>query len=70
MSHKRDHDKKTPSLLQLIGSVLAAFLGVQSDKNRRRDFQTGDPKSYIIIGIVTTLLLIAGLIAIVNWVLA
>jgi len=65
---KQDH--KPLSLRQLIGSVLAAMLGVQSDKNRQRDFQAGDPKHYIIIGIIVALLMVGGLIMVVNLVMA
>jgi phosphatidylglycerophosphatase A len=63
-------NRKPLKLRQLVGSVFAAMLGVQSDKNRQRDFQSGDPKHYIIIGIIVALLLIGGLIAVVNIVLA
>ncbi|NRA84028.1 MAG: DUF2970 domain-containing protein, partial [Gammaproteobacteria bacterium] len=48
--------------------VLAAFVGVQSDKNRQRDFEAGDPKTYIMIGIVAAMLLVLGLIMLVNMV--
>ncbi|NRA53292.1 MAG: DUF2970 domain-containing protein [Gammaproteobacteria bacterium] len=63
-------DHKPLRLSQIITSVFAAMLGVQSDKNRQRDFQAGDPKHYIIIGIVIAMLLVFGLIALVNLVLA
>jgi len=63
-------DHKQLRLSQIITSVFAAMLGVQSDKNRQRDFQAGDPKHYIIIGIVVAMLLVFGLIALVNLVLA
>ena len=64
-----EQQPQKPSFFQLVASVLAAFLGVQSDKNRQRDFKAGDPKSYIIIGVIATALLIIGLISIVNLVL-
>lgn len=50
-------DDHKPSFRQIIGSVLAAFIGVQSNRNRARDFQHGRPLHYIIAGLVMTLLL-------------
>jgi hypothetical protein len=50
--------EKSPSLLQMIGSVLAAFFGVQSSKNRERDFKHGRAGMFIAIGIVMTVLFV------------
>jgi hypothetical protein len=41
-------------------SVGAAFFGVQSSRNRERDFQHGKASHYIIIGAIFTLLFILG----------
>lgn len=57
--------KDTPSFMDVVKSVMAGFLGVQSDKNRERDFKTGNPLHYIIIGLVGTILFVAGIWAIV-----
>lgn len=35
-------------------SVAAAFFGVQSNKNRERDFTHGKPIHYVVFGIVAT----------------
>lgn len=51
--------EKPPSLLQTIASVAAAFFGVQSDKNRARDFKQGRAGVFIAVGLVMTLLFIA-----------
>jgi hypothetical protein len=51
-------NKQKPSLIALIKSILAAAIGVQSDKNRTRDFEQGNPLVFIIGGIVFTLLFI------------
>lgn len=48
---------------QAAGSVLAAFFGVQSGRNRERDFSRGRPAQYIVMGLVMTGALI-GLIVI------
>ena len=63
-----EQQPQKPNFLQLVTSVLAAFVGVQSDKNRQRDFEAGDPKTYIMIGIVAAMLLVLGLIMLVNMV--
>ena len=44
--------------LQVVASVFAAGLGVQSSKNRERDFTRGRPAAYIIVGIIMTVLFI------------
>lgn len=47
-----------PSLLHIVKSVIAAIIGVQSDKNREIDFQHGSLSTYIIVGIIATLIFI------------
>ena len=67
MSSKPDSDptdspsSAPPGPLHIILSVLSAFFGVQSEKNRARDFQQGRPIHYILIGLIVTLLLILGI---------
>ena len=45
---------KRPSLLQEIGSVLASFFGVQSSRNRQRDFTQGSAVRFLVLGLVMT----------------
>jgi hypothetical protein len=59
-------DKSSSSLLQVISSVSAAMFGVQSDKNRERDFNAANPKTYIIVGIVFTILFVLSIIGVVT----
>lgn len=47
-----------PGLISVIKSVLASFFGVQSERNRRRDFQAGSPMQYIIVGLAATLVFV------------
>jgi len=47
------------SLWQVAQSVFASFFGVQSDANRRRDFEKGRASQFIIVGIILTLVFIA-----------
>jgi len=63
-------DEKNPSILDVVKSVLLSFFGVQSDKNRKRDFQQGSPAQFIIVGLVLTVLFIVGMIALVKFILA
>ena len=51
---------------QLILSLLAGAVGVQSNKNRERDFQEGDIRKFVLGGVIFTVLFILILIAIVN----
>ncbi|ORE86392.1 hypothetical protein ATO7_13883 [Oceanococcus atlanticus] len=37
-------------------SVAAAFFGVQSSRQRKRDFTHGNPLHYLIVGLLMTLL--------------
>ncbi|MGD7034721.1 DUF2970 domain-containing protein [Methylotuvimicrobium buryatense] len=48
-----------PTILSVIKSVFAAAVGVQSDKNRQRDFEHGNLSTYIIVGIIFTVLFVA-----------
>lgn len=63
------NDPKPPSIFQVIKSVLAAFIGVQSDANRHRDFTQGNPAHYIIAGFIMTLVFILVIWGIVKLVL-
>ncbi|MFN2328900.1 MAG: DUF2970 domain-containing protein [Chromatocurvus sp.] len=54
---------------QIISSVFAAGLGVQSSKNRERDFKEGSAGMFIIAGMVFTALFIGGVYLLVQIVL-
>lgn len=58
-----------PNLWQVIQSVLAAFIGVQSQHNRERDFEQGSPVVFFIAGILGSILFIMILVLVVSWVL-
>ena len=63
-------EDRKPTLVDVLKSVLASFFGVQSDENRNRDFQHGNPAQFIIVGLVLTVLFILGMILIVKLILA
>lgn len=46
---------------QVVYSVLAAFIGVQSERQRQHDFTHGQAWHYIAVGALLTLLLVLGL---------
>lgn len=64
-----DKDKK-PSFGQVVLSTLAAAIGVQSNKNRERDFKGGSIKAYIAAGVIFTALFVIALILVVKTVLS
>lgn len=64
MSRKRSARKL--SIVQTVVSVLAAFVGVQSRKNRVRDFNHGESRHFIAVGVFLTLLFVVILILIVS----
>ena len=58
-----------PSILDIAKSVMSAAIGVQSNKNRERDFQHGSLPAYLLGGILFTILFILGILLIVSLVL-
>lgn len=60
------HDEPPPTFWQTAGSVLAAFFGVQSSANRKRDFNRGKPVHYIVLGLMATVLFVVLLLGVVN----
>jgi hypothetical protein len=57
MSTKQDSTDK-PTLRQVLASVLAAGFGVQSQRNRERDFRHGRPSQYVVVGLIMTLVFV------------
>jgi hypothetical protein len=59
-----------PGLGTVVKSILAAAIGVQSNKNRKQDFEEGNPLAFIIGGFIFTLLFIVIIASIVGFVLS
>lgn len=57
---------KSSSLNNTFKSVAAAFFGVQSNKNRERDFSEGKLSHFIVVGVIGVIIFIAVLVAIVT----
>lgn len=63
-------ENRSPTIWQVIMSVLASFFGVQSQKNRERDFTRGKPSHYIIAGLILTIVFILVIWSVVRLVLS
>lgn len=61
---------KAPTLWQTMVSVLAAFFGVQSSANRKRDFTYGKASHFIVFGLIATVVLVIGIIVLVRVIMA
>ena len=62
-------DNKPPTFWQMLHSVMAAAFGVQSGKNRARDFTHGKPSQFLILGLLFTLCFALTLFGIVKLIL-
>jgi len=58
------------TFLQMLSSVLAAAFGVQSSKNRERDFSRGKPLHFIILGVLFTVVFVLVVVTVVQLVLS
>jgi hypothetical protein len=72
---QREEDERHPdepplSAWEVLTSTLAAALGVQSSRNRKRDFSRGRASHFIIAGVVFTILFVLGMVLIVNLILS
>jgi Protein of unknown function (DUF2970) len=66
---EKDDGKESLNPMQVISSVFAAGLGVQSSKNRERDFNQGRAGVFIAAGVIFTLGFIGIMVVIVQLVL-
>ena len=62
-------EQKGLTFWEVLSSTLAAALGVQSSKNRERDFSRGKPSQFIFMGIAFTAVFVLIIIGIVSLVL-
>lgn len=54
---------------QAMASAAAGLFGVQSSKNRERDFTRGDPVRFIVMGAALTCALVTLMLLAVRWLL-
>ncbi len=60
---------RAPSLLSVLGSVMASMFGVQSNRKREDDFTHGKPSQYVIIGLLVTVVFMLTLWGVVSLVM-
>lgn len=56
----------TPGFWSTVKSVLGAMIGVQSESQREKDFEKGDPVKLILGGIIFTVVFILTILFFVN----
>jgi hypothetical protein len=66
----KNEDKITISFWQLLLSTLAAFIGVQSNANRERDFTHGKISHFIAIGVLFGITFVLTIVTVVKVVMA
>ncbi len=66
----QSQDKDRPGVVETVQSVLAAFFGVQSSKNRERDFTKGRAGTFIVVGTIMTALFVLILYLVVRMVVS
>ena len=65
-----DTEEDTPlTFWQMLGSTLAAAVGVQSSRNRHRDFTRGKASHFIFMGIAFTAIFVLAMIGLVSLIL-
>ncbi|GGE38573.1 hypothetical protein GCM10007421_10630 [Halopseudomonas oceani] len=68
-SQDKPQNEEPMRLRDTLQSVLAAALGVQSNRARERDFAKGKPSHFIVLGITFTLLFVLIVLGVVKLVL-
>jgi len=68
-SKQSNKQKEELGPLEIMKSVGAAMIGVQSDANRERDFENGKPSQFIIAGIIFVIMLLITIATVVSSVL-
>ncbi|PCI65499.1 MAG: hypothetical protein COB38_11080 [Gammaproteobacteria bacterium] len=63
---KSPEENKKIGPLQIVGSVLAAMVGIQTEDNRERDFTSGQIGNYIFVGVIVVIIFIFTLMSVVD----
>lgn len=66
---RNEPQERPPGFWSIVLSTLAAAIGVQSSKNRERDFAQGRPLAFIVAGVIFTVLFILTVVTVVHLVL-
>lgn len=67
---QEDKPVQKPTFWQIVASTFAAAFGVQSSKNRERDFTGGNIYTYIAAGVIFTVVFVIVMVIIVKTVLS
>lgn len=67
---REEKSVQKPTFWQIVASTLAAAFGVQSSKNRERDFTGGNIYTYIAAGVIFTVVFVIVMVIIVKTVLS
>jgi hypothetical protein len=69
MESEKQEGTRAPSLLGVLGSVLASMFGVQSSRKREEDFTHGKPSQYVIVGLLVTVVFMLAIWGVVSFVM-
>ena len=69
MNDKDEDPEEKLSLVDVALSACAAAFGVQSSKNRKRDFSKGNPLIFLVSGVVFTIAFVLMIVGIVQLVI-
>jgi hypothetical protein len=70
MSQQKQPEQRRQSLGSVIRSVSASMFGVQSSKKHAEDFAQGSAKTYIIVGLIATIVFVLAVWGVVKLVVA
>lgn len=62
-------ERQSLTFFQMVCSILASFFGVQSAKNRDRDFALGKARTFIMVGVLMTIVWYSAISLVVHFVL-
>lgn len=69
MTEENNQKEESLSLWEVFQGVFAMFIGVQSEKNRERQFKYGKFYQFLIVGIFMTFLFVIHIVLLVKYVL-
>ena len=69
MNDQDENSEEKLSLLDVVLSTCAAAFGVQSSKNRKRDFSRGNPITFLFFGALFTVIFVLTIVGIVHLVI-
>ena len=65
-THQESDELPSLTFLEMLGSVLSAAFGVQSQRNRERDFQQGSVVRFVAVGVGLTATFVLSLLFLVK----